>query len=137
MEHTELRKLVDNDTHLEWAVDGELVLAQLDLVGVADLIEVLEPGRAEMFVDLLLIAGVQGFVLSLHRFDELTVGAVAQELENLGKEGLVLILVALAPVVRHLRHEPTEDLARLVVDGAVDRGHLQPVVEVPIQERSV
>ena len=55
-----------------------------------------------MLVDLLLIAGVQSPVLSLHRFDELAVGAVAQELENLSKEGLVLVSVALAPVVRHL-----------------------------------
>ena len=137
LEHAELRELVDHDAHLERAVDGELVLAQLDLVGVADLIEVLEPGRAEMLVDLLLIAGVQGPVLSLHRFDELAVGAVAQELENLGKEGFVLVGVALAPVVCHLRHEPGEDLAGLVVDGAVDRGELESAVEVPPQEGGV
>ena len=137
LEHAELRELVDHDAHLERAVDGELVLAQLDLVGVADLIEVLEPGRAEMLVDLLLIAGVQGPVLSLHRFDELAVGAVAQELENLGKEGLVLILVALAPVVRHLVHEPAEDLAGLVVDGTVNRGELESAVEIPPQEGGV
>ena len=61
-----------------------LVLAQLDLVGIANLLEVLEPGRAEMLVDLFLIAGVQGPVLPLHRFDELAVGAVTQELEDLG-----------------------------------------------------
>ena len=42
-------------------LNSDLVLAQLDLVGVANLLEVLEPGRAEMLVDLLLlIAGVQG-----------------------------------------------------------------------------
>ena len=90
-----------------------------------------------MLVDLLLIAGVQSPVLSLHRFDELAVGAVAQELENLSKEGFVLVIVTLAPVVRHLVHEPAEDLARHVVDGAVDRGHLQPVVEVPLLEGGV
>ena len=90
-----------------------------------------------MLVDLLLIAGVQGPVLPLHCFDELAVGAVAQELENLGKEGLVLILVALAPVVRHLRHEPAEDLAWVVVDGAVHRGKLETAVEVPPQEGGV
>ena len=122
--HAELRELVDHDSHLEWAGDGDFVLAQLDLVGVANLLEVLEPGRAEMLVNLLLIAGVQGLVLPLHRFDELAVGAVAQELEDLGKQGLVLVGVALAPVVRHLGHKPAEDLARLVVDGAVHRGHL-------------
>ena len=90
-----------------------------------------------MLVDLLLIAGVQGPVLPLHRFDELAVGAVAQELENLGKEGLVLVGVALAPVVRHLCHKPTEDLALVVVDGAVDRGKLEASVEVPSQEGGV
>ena len=137
LEHAELRELVDHDAHLEWAGDDDLVLAQLDLVGIANLLEVLEPGRAEMLLDLLLIAGVQGLVLPLHRFDELAVGAVAQELENLGKEGLVLVGVALAPVVRHLVHEPAEDPARLVVDGAVHRGDLQPVGEVPLQERGV
>ena len=124
LEHAELRKLVDHDAHLEGAGDGDLVLAQLDLVGVANLLEALEPVRAQVLVDLLLIAGVQGPVLPLHRFDELAVGAVAQELEDLGKEGLVLVGVALAPVVRHLGHEPAEDLARLVVDGAVHRGEL-------------
>ena len=137
LEHTELRELVDLDTHLEWAVDGELVLAQRDLVRTADFLEVFEPGRAQMFVHLLLIVSVQGPVLPLHRFDELAVGAVAQELENLGKEGLVLVGVALAPVVRHLRHEPTEDLALVVVDGAVHRGKLETAVEVPSQEGGV
>ena len=129
----ELCELVDHDAHLEGAGDVDLVLAQLDLVGVANLLEVSEPGRAEMLVDLLLIAGVQGPVLPLHRSDELTVCAVAQELEDLGKEGLVLVVVALAPVVRHLGHEPAEDLAGLVVDGTVHRGELQPVGEVPLQ----
>ena len=90
-----------------------------------------------MLVDLLLIAGVQGSVLPLHRFDELTVGAVAQQLENLGKESLVLVSITLAPVVRHFVHEPAEDLARLVVDGAVDRGKLETTVEVPLQEGGV
>ena len=137
LEHAELRELVDHDAHLEWAGDGDLVLAQLDLLGIANLLEVCEPGRAEMLVDLLLIAGVQSPVMPLHRFDELSVGAVAQELKHFGKEGLVFVSVALAPVVRHLGHGPAEDLARLVVDGAVDRGHLQPVVEVPLQERGV
>ena len=77
LEHTELRELVDHDTHLEWVLDDDLVLAQLDLVGVANLLEILEPDRAEMLVDLFLIAGVQGLVLPLHRFNELAVGAVA------------------------------------------------------------
>ena len=137
LEHAELRQLVDHDAHLEWAGDGDLVLAQLDLVGGADLLEVLEPGRAQMLVNLFLVAGVQGLVLPLHRFDELAVGAVAQELEDLGEQGLVLVGITLAPVVRHLVHEPAEDLARLVVDGTVDRGDLAPVGEVPLQERGV
>ena len=137
LEHAELRQLVNHDAHLEGVFDGELVLAQLDLVGITDLLEVFEPGRAEMFVHLVLIAGVQGPVLALHRFDELAVGAVAQKLEHLCEQGLVLVCVALAPVVRHLRHEPAEDLARLVVDGAIDRSELESVVEVPLQERGV
>ena len=131
LEHAELRQLVDHDAHLEWAVDSELALAQLDLVGVADLLEVFEPGRAEMLVDLVLIAGVEGPVLPLHRFDELAVGAVAQQLEDLREQGLVLVSVALAPVVRHLLHEPAEDLARLVVDGAVHRGEIETVAQKP------
>ena len=90
-----------------------------------------------MLVDLLLIAGVQGLVLPLHRFDSLTVGAVAQELENFGKEGLVLVCVALTAVVRHLHHEPAEDLTRLVVDGAVHSGKIETAVEVPSQEGGV
>ena len=137
LEHAELGELVDHDPHLERAVDGELVLAKLDLVGGADLLKVFEPGRAEMFVHLVLIAGVQGLVLPLHRFDELAVSAVAQKLEDLGKEGLVLVGITLAPVVRHLRHEPLEDLARLVADSAVHRGELETVGEVPMQEGGV
>ena len=122
---------------MERVFDGDLVLAQLDLVGVADLLEVFESGRAEMFVDLGLIAGVQGLVMPLHRFDELAVGAVAQKLEDLREQGLVLVGVTLAPVVRHLLHEPLEDLARFVVDAAVHRGELETVVEVPLQEGGV
>ena len=90
-----------------------------------------------MLVHLVLIAGVEGPVLPLHRFDELAVGAVAQKLEDLREQSLVLVGIALAPVVSHLRHEPAEDLAGLVVDGAVDRGQLETVVEVPLQQRSV
>ena len=77
LEHAELRELIDHDAHLEWTGDFDLVLAQLDLVGVANLLEVSEPGRAEILVDLFLIAGVQGPVLPLHRFNEVAVGAVA------------------------------------------------------------
>ena len=39
--------------------------------------------------------------------------------------------------MRHLVHEPAEDLAGLVVDGAVDRGELESAVEVPLQEGGV
>ena len=137
LEHAELRKLVDHDPHLEGARDFDLALAQLDLVGFTDLLEVFEPGRAEMLVHLVLIAGVQGLGMPLHRFDELAVGAVAQKLEDLGKEGLILVSVALAPVGRHLLHEPAEDLAWLVVDGAVHGGEIETVVEVPPQEGGV
>ena len=42
--HAKLRELVNHNAHLEWAFDGELALAQLDLVGVADLLEIFEPG---------------------------------------------------------------------------------------------
>ena len=79
LEHAQLRELVDHDAHLEGALDGELALAQLDLVGVADFLEVGEPDRAEMFVHLFLVAGVEGSVLPLHRLDELAVGAVAEK----------------------------------------------------------
>ena len=44
LEHAELRELVNHDAHLERAVEGELGLAQRDLVRTADLLEVLEPG---------------------------------------------------------------------------------------------
>ena len=85
LEQAKLGKLVDYDAHLEWAGYGELVLAQLDLVRVTDLFEIFEPGRAKMLVDLGLVPCVQGFVLPLHRFDELAVSAVAQEFEDLGE----------------------------------------------------
>ena len=137
LEHAELRRLVDHDSHLEGAVDGELALAQLNLVGTTDLLEVFEPDRAEMFVHHVLIAGVQGPVLPLHRFDELAVSAVAQKLEDLREQSLVLVCVALAPVVRHLIHEPAEDLARLIIDAAVHRGELETVGEVLLQEWGV
>ena len=133
LEHAQLRELVDNDAHLEGAADGELVLAQLDLVGAADLLEVGKPDRAEMFVHLVLVACVEGSVLPLHRLDELAVGAVAEKLEHFREQGLVLVGVALAAIVHHLLHEPGEDLARLVVDGAVHRGELETVGKVPLQ----
>ena len=137
LEHAELGQLVDHDPHLEGAVDGELALAQLNLVGATDLLKVFEPDRAEMFVHHVLITGVQGPVLLLHRFDELAVSAVAQKLEDLREQSLVLVGITLASVVRHFRHEPAEDLARLIIDAAVDRGELETVGEVPLQEWGV
>ena len=94
----------------------------------------LEPGRAETLVNLLLVTGVDGVGVTLHSFDELTVGAVAQQLENLGKKSLVLFSVTLAPVVCHLIHEPAENLAGLVLDGSVHRRELETAVEIPSQE---
>ena len=85
LEHAKLGKLVNHDANLERAVYGELVLAQLDLVRVTDLFDVGKPSGAKMFVHLVLLPCVQGFVLLLHRFDELTVSAVAQEFEDLGE----------------------------------------------------
>ena len=137
LEHAELRQLVDHDAHLEGAVDGKLALAQLNLVGVTDLLEVFEPDRAEMFVHQVLIASVQGPVLPLHRFDELAVGAVTRKLEDLREQSLVLVGIALAPVVGHFCHEPAKDLARLVIDGSVHRSELETVGEVPMQEGGV
>ena len=122
---------------MEWVLDGELGLAQLDLVRITDLLEVFEPGRAQMFVRLVFIAGVQDSALPLHCLDELAVGAVAQQLEDLSEQGLVLVSVALASVVRDFLHEPAEDLAGLAVDGAVDRGELEAAREVPLQEGGV
>ena len=137
LEHAKLRKLVDHDANLEGAVDGELLLAKLDLVRGTDLFEIFEPGGTQVLVDLVLILRVQGLVLPLHRFDELAVSAVAQELEHLSEKGLVLVGITLAPVVGHLLYKPLEDLSRLVVDGAVDSGQLETVVEVPMQEGCV
>ena len=137
MEHAELRELVDHDSDLEWPVDGDLALSQLNLVCGADLLEGLEPGRAETLVDLLLVTGVDGVGVTLHSFDELAVGTVAQQLENLSKKSLVLVSVTLAPVVRHLVHESAEDLAGLVVDGSVHCREFQTLVEVPSQEGGV
>ena len=137
MEHSKLCQLVDHDSDLEWPVDVDLALSQLNLVCGADLLEGLEPGRAETLVNLLLFTGVNGVSVTLHGFNELAVGAVAQQLENLGKKSLVLVSVTLAPVVRHLVHEPAEDLAGLVVDGSVHRRELETAVEILSQEGGV
>ena len=137
LEHAKLGKLVDHDANLEGAVDDDLALAHLDLVRVTDLLKVNEPGRAKMFVDLILVPRVQGALLPLHPLDELAVSAVPQELENLREQGLLLVRITLSPDVSHLLHEPLEDLARLVVDGSIDRGELETVVEVPLQEGGV
>ena len=40
LEHAKLHELVDHNAHLKGAGDGDLVLAQLDLVGLANLLEV-------------------------------------------------------------------------------------------------
>ena len=85
LEHAKLGKLVDYDAHLEWVVDDDLALAHLDLVRVTDLFEIIEPGRAKMFVDLILIPRVQGALLPLHPLDELAVSAVAQRFEDLSE----------------------------------------------------
>ena len=69
--------------------------------------------------------------------DELAVSTVAQEFEHLREQGLLLVCITLSPVVGHLLHEPLEDLSRLVVDGSIDRGELETVVEVPLQKGGV
>ena len=137
LEHAELRQLVDHDADLEWPVDVYLNLSPLNLVSGSDLLEGLEPGRTETLVNLLLVTGVNGVGVTLHGFDELAVGTVAQQLENLGKKSLVFLSVTLAPVIRHLVHEPAEDLAGPVVDGSVHRREFQTLVEIPSQEGSV
>ena len=101
LEHTELRELIDHDSDLEWPVDVDLDLSQLNLVCGSDLLEGLKPGRTETLVNLLLVTGVDGVGVALHGFDELAVGAVTQQLENLGKKSLVLVSVTLAPIVFH------------------------------------
>ena len=85
LEHPKLGELVNHNARLERAFYGELLLAQLDLVRVSNLFEVIESGRAKMLVDLVLIPGVQSSGLTLNRFDELAVSTVAQEFEDLGK----------------------------------------------------
>ena len=85
LEHPKLGELVNHNARLKGAFYGELLLAQLDLVRVSNLFEVIEPGRAKMLVDLVLIPGVHSSWLALHRFDELAVSTVTQEFEDLGE----------------------------------------------------
>ena len=81
LEHPKLGELVNHNARLERAFYGEL----LDLVRVSNLFEVIEPGRAKMLVDLVLIPGVHSSGLALNRLDELAVSTVAQEFEDLGE----------------------------------------------------
>ena len=134
LEHAEFGELVDNNTHLEGAVDYHLGFARIDLVDITDYLQVLEPCRAKLPVELSLILGVRRFVLPLHTLDELAVRAVTQELEHIGKYSFVLVRITRSPIVGYLFHKPVEDLLGFVVYSAIDRADLETVVEVPLQE---
>ena len=137
LQHAELGQLVHDDSRLKRAVDLDLWLAALDLVDVLNYVQVFEPSRAKLLVNLALVLGVQSPRLALHCFDEFTVSAVAQELEHFRGQRLFLVRVARPPVVGDLIHEPVEDLFGHVVDCAVERRDLDTAVEVPLQEGGV
>ena len=134
LKHVELGELVDNNTHLEGAVDCHLGFARIDLVDITDHLQVLEPCQAKLPVELSLILGVRHFVLPLHTLDELAVRAVAQELEHFGKYSFVLVRITRSPVVGYLIHKPAEDLLGFVVYSAIDSRDLETIVKVPLQE---
>ena len=90
-----------------------------------------------MLVNLFLVLCVQRSRLTLHRLDELAVGAVAQQLEHFREQRLLLIRVTSPPVVGDLLHKPVEDLLGPVGDCAVDGRELEAAVEIPLQEGGV
>ena len=137
LKHAELGQLVHDDSRLKRAVDFDLWLAALNLVDVPDCFQVFEPSRAELLVHLVFVLGVHRPHLALHCFDELAVGAVAQELEHFREQCLFLVRVARPPVVGDLIHEPVKNLFGHVVDCAVESSNLKTAVEVPLEEGGV
>ena len=136
-QHAELGQLVHHDSHLEGTVDCDLWLAALDLVDVPDCFQVFEPSRAELLVHLVLVLCVQRPHLALHCFDELAVGAVAQELEYFREQRFFLVRVTRPSCIGDRIHEPVEDLLGHVIDRAVDSRDLEAAVEIPLQEGGV
>lgn len=69
--------------------------------------------------------------LPLQRFDYLTEGTVAQELEDLGQERLVWSFISSASVFHNFVHKPREKFLRAVIDRPVHYTNFQPVLEIP------
>ena len=119
LQHAGLCHLIHYYSRLERAVNFDLWLAALDFVDVPDYVQVFEPSRAELLVNLGFVLGVYRARLALHFFDELAIGAVSQELEHFCEQRLLLVRVTRPPVVGDLIHKPVENLLGPVVNRTV------------------
>lgn len=104
-------------------------------VRAADLLYILAPHRTQTFPQNAFVFNV--LRLPLKRFNYLAVGAVAQELEDLGQELLFWSSISFASVFHNFVHKPREKFLRAVIDRPVHCTDFQPVLEIPFQQRRV
>ena len=60
VQRPQLGQLMDHDAHLKWAVNGYFVLSAFGLTCTSTNLKVIEPHRAQHFVDHNLVFGVDG-----------------------------------------------------------------------------
>lgn len=98
-------------------------------VRAANLLYILASHRTQTFPQNAFVFNV--LRLPLQRFDYLTEGTVAQELEDLGQERLVWSFISSASVFHNFVHKPREKFFRAVIDRPVHYTNFQPVLEIP------
>ena len=135
LQHSQLGNLIDNYSALEEAVDGDSLRALLHPIHSSrNLVAPVEEWGAHVRVQLVLLAAVERVGLRLLVLDQLAVGAVAEKLEDVGKDGLGWVGISPAAVGCDLVDKPAEDVCRLVIDGSIDRFQDQAFVDVPVEQ---
>ena len=138
LQHGHLGQLVDHDTALEEALDGDCLRALFHPVdSFCNFVAPVEEWGTHVGVQLVLLAAVERVGLLLLVLDQLTVGAVAKQLEDVGKDGLAWVRISPATVGCDLVDKPAEDGCFLVIDGSIDRLEGQAFVDVPVQQGRV
>ena len=96
LQHGQFGNLIDHDAALEEAVYGDCLRTLFHPVhSTRNFVAPLEEGGAHVRVQLVLLAAVERLGLRLLVLDQLAVGAVAEQFEDVGKDSLAWIRISL------------------------------------------
>ena len=104
---------------------------------LASLFQIKKPHRAQIFPQGAFTRCILHGRVPCQSVDHLTIRAIPQKLDYLGKQCLLWIFIVLTPVLRDFFHEEREDFLQNIVNGSVNSCNFQTTVEVPFQQRHV